>query len=154
MRINQIFLELYQCIRDFRVVALSLPVPPYPGRTLDPPLRSRFQSRFVNEPSVDDALLSINANGVDQEKLKALCSFYVGLENLRDVTVAEGVGTSVAMVPTFSLANFEYSLHLLREDPGMPVTKALARSFPLGYSLEENFSVERAFSQVLSCRHK
>ncbi|CAM9191627.1 unnamed protein product, partial [Chrysoparadoxa australica] len=30
---------------DFRVVALALPVPPYPGRVLDPPLRSRFQGR-------------------------------------------------------------------------------------------------------------
>jgi MoxR-like ATPase len=28
---------------DFRVIALGLPVPPFPGRTLDPPLRSRFQ---------------------------------------------------------------------------------------------------------------
>jgi von Willebrand factor A domain-containing protein 8 len=27
----------------FRVVALGLPVPPYTGRTMDPPLRSRFQ---------------------------------------------------------------------------------------------------------------
>ena len=32
---------------DFRVVALALPVPPYAGRPLDPPLRSRFQSRSV-----------------------------------------------------------------------------------------------------------
>jgi hypothetical protein len=27
----------------FRVVALGLPSPPYPGYPLDPPLRSRFQ---------------------------------------------------------------------------------------------------------------
>jgi hypothetical protein len=32
---------------DFRVVALALPVPPYAGRPLDPPLRSRFQSRSI-----------------------------------------------------------------------------------------------------------
>lgn len=30
---------------DFRVIALGKPVPPYHGRTLDPPLRSRFQIR-------------------------------------------------------------------------------------------------------------
>jgi hypothetical protein len=36
---------------DFRVIALGLPVPPYPGRTLDPPLRSRFQARNVRSPS-------------------------------------------------------------------------------------------------------
>ena len=28
---------------NFRVIALGLPVPPYSGRSLDPPLRSRFQ---------------------------------------------------------------------------------------------------------------
>ncbi|KAL4125538.1 hypothetical protein PRIC2_009121 [Phytophthora ramorum] len=36
---------------DFRVIALGLPVPPYPGRTLDPPLRSRFQARNVKPSS-------------------------------------------------------------------------------------------------------
>ncbi len=28
---------------DFRVIALGVPVPPFPGNPLDPPLRSRFQ---------------------------------------------------------------------------------------------------------------
>ena len=32
---------------QFRVIALGLPVPPYHGNALDPPLRSRFQSRNV-----------------------------------------------------------------------------------------------------------
>ena len=31
----------------FCVVAVSVPVPPYPGNPLDPPLRSRFQARVV-----------------------------------------------------------------------------------------------------------
>jgi hypothetical protein len=33
---------------DFRVIALGLPVPPFPGRTLDPPLRSRFQACYAS----------------------------------------------------------------------------------------------------------
>ena len=28
---------------EFRVIATGVPTPPYPGRTLDPPIRSRFQ---------------------------------------------------------------------------------------------------------------
>lgn len=32
---------------DFRILALGLPVPPHPGHTLDPPLRSRFQAKVV-----------------------------------------------------------------------------------------------------------
>ena len=31
-------------IQDFRVIALGLPVPQFPGFPLDPPLRSRFQA--------------------------------------------------------------------------------------------------------------
>eukprot|EP00045_Choanoeca_perplexa_P012171 m.131630 g.131630 ORF g.131630 m.131630 type:complete len:1706 (-) comp15913_c0_seq3:46-5163(-) len=38
---------------DFRVVALGLPVPRYPGNPLDPPLRSRLQSRWFSPSSAD-----------------------------------------------------------------------------------------------------
>ncbi|KAL8292641.1 hypothetical protein RQP46_001253 [Phenoliferia psychrophenolica] len=34
--------------RDFRVIALGTPVPPYPGFPLDPPFRSRFQVRYLD----------------------------------------------------------------------------------------------------------
>ncbi|GAA6044030.1 hypothetical protein JCM8097_004313 [Rhodosporidiobolus ruineniae] len=36
------------CHPDFRVVALGSPVPPYPGLPIDPPFRSRFQSRYLD----------------------------------------------------------------------------------------------------------
>lgn len=41
----------------FRVCAISLPVPPYSGRALDPPLRSRFSARFIplEAPSAAEA---------------------------------------------------------------------------------------------------
>jgi midasin (ATPase involved in ribosome maturation) len=34
----------------FRVIAIGSPVPPYPGKPLDPPFRSRFQVRYVDSP--------------------------------------------------------------------------------------------------------
>ena len=37
------------CHCDFRVVALGAPVPQFPGYPLDPPFRSRFQCRFVDQ---------------------------------------------------------------------------------------------------------
>lgn len=40
---------------NFRVFCVGLPVPPYRGHPLDPPFRSRFQSRWI-EGSVWDAL--------------------------------------------------------------------------------------------------
>ncbi|KAL9652460.1 hypothetical protein ABK040_000032 [Willaertia magna] len=38
---------------NFRIIALGLPIPPYHGNSLDPPLRSRFQSRKIDLPSLD-----------------------------------------------------------------------------------------------------
>ncbi|ELR24984.1 ATPase family protein [Acanthamoeba castellanii str. Neff] len=37
---------------NFRVIALGLPVPKYPGSALDPPLRSRFQAREISGYSI------------------------------------------------------------------------------------------------------
>ncbi len=42
---NAKFIEAH---RNFRVIAIAAPVPPYPGHPLDPPFRSRFQSRFID----------------------------------------------------------------------------------------------------------
>ena len=39
---------------SFRVVALTTPAPPFPGKGLDPPLRSRFQIRRVDSPSAEE----------------------------------------------------------------------------------------------------
>ncbi|KAE8748568.1 hypothetical protein FOCC_FOCC004744, partial [Frankliniella occidentalis] len=47
-------LKRWQLVRvsdDFRVIALGLPVPKYQGNPLDPPLRSRFQARFIDTES-------------------------------------------------------------------------------------------------------
>jgi len=39
---------------DFRVIALGVPSPPFPGRSLDPPIRSRFQIRRIDNPSSEE----------------------------------------------------------------------------------------------------
>ena len=44
---------LMRVSEQFRVVALGLPVPPFAGAPLDPPLRSRFQARFIQTPITD-----------------------------------------------------------------------------------------------------
>ncbi|KAJ3411077.1 hypothetical protein HDV05_002776 [Chytridiales sp. JEL 0842] len=45
-------LNLLSASPHFRVIGLGLPVPPYPGNALDPPFRSRFQVRYISDPSV------------------------------------------------------------------------------------------------------
>ena len=53
---------------DFKVIALSLQVPPYSGNTIDPPLRSRFQSRYVDDLSTDTMIDALSIG-----RAKATC---------------------------------------------------------------------------------
>jgi hypothetical protein len=47
--IQQMYLPTHE---NFRIMALANPVPPFVGRTIDPPLRSRFQIRRIDPPGV------------------------------------------------------------------------------------------------------
>lgn len=48
--------DLVRVHEDFCVIAIGLPVPTFPGYPLDPPLRSRFQGRFVDSLGVEEQL--------------------------------------------------------------------------------------------------
>ncbi|KAJ6453645.1 AAA domain-containing protein [Mycena vitilis] len=48
--------------KNFRVIAIAAPVPPFPGYPLDPPFRSRFQARFVDPVGAFLALCPPNAD--------------------------------------------------------------------------------------------
>lgn len=48
--------NLIRVSTNFQVIALGVPIPPYPGFPLDPPFRSRFQARNIRLPSFDDEL--------------------------------------------------------------------------------------------------
>ncbi|KAG6885080.1 hypothetical protein C0993_006041 [Termitomyces sp. T159_Od127] len=62
--------------KNFRVIAIAAPVPPYPGYPLDPPFRSRFQSRFV------DPVGSLTALRVAALQSTPLNSLYTKLRDL------------------------------------------------------------------------
>lgn len=123
---------------SFRVVALGgLPVPPYHGRVLDPPLRSRFQSRFIDELSLGDALNCVNTSGFNtaagaSESLKAVAGVYEGLRTMRGEAIRDGAGA--AAVPSFSLDGLRHSLNVMRTFPVVSVSSALSRSIPMGYA--------------------
>lgn len=68
---------------NFRVIALGLPVPPYSGRSLDPPLRSRFQCRFIDEPTTESLLSAIDTSRIDKRKLQSLINIYESLHAMR-----------------------------------------------------------------------
>jgi MoxR-like ATPase len=146
----------------FRVVALGLPVPPYHGRVLDPPLRSRFQSRFVDELSLDDALHCVDTSGGSRESLKAVAGVYEGLRAMRAEAVKDGSGA--AAVPCFSVDGLRHCLHLLRHTDASiggavkppSVANALSRSLPLGYAWRgtATHKSEIAVGSSLSQKHK
>ncbi|KAI8064375.1 AAA domain-containing protein [Gongronella butleri] len=78
----------------FRVFALGLPVPPYVGYPLDPPLRSRFQSRDIKTPSFTsqmDHLMALTKNKIDRALLEQLVSVGTVLGLQGDSTVASEV---------------------------------------------------------------
>ncbi|KAG6898082.1 hypothetical protein C0992_006002 [Termitomyces sp. T32_za158] len=62
--------------KNFRVIAIAAPVPPYPGYPLDPPFRSRFQSRFVDPVGSLTALRVVTLQSTPQSSL------YTKLRNL------------------------------------------------------------------------
>ncbi|CAJ1338143.1 unnamed protein product [Effrenium voratum] len=47
--------QLARVHEGFRVLALAVPCPPWPGNPLDPPLRSRFQARIIMPPALVSA---------------------------------------------------------------------------------------------------
>ena len=53
----------------FRVIAISVPVPPFSGNPLDPPLRSRFQARIVRSSSIQTLAGAIRRSVRDAGKL-------------------------------------------------------------------------------------
>ena len=56
--------RLVRVNEDFRVIALGMPAPRYPGHPLDPPLRSRFQARHISSPSFEVSILTIYNNKI------------------------------------------------------------------------------------------
>ena len=111
---------------NFRVIALSTSSPPYDGRSFDPPLRSRFQSRFIDElssdsllqlltltetltpsltPSLENSSVSTNTTrvNVNNEILNSLLILYESIRNFRMVKISQGSSSNANMNTTKAL---------------------------------------------------
>eukprot|EP01048_Picozoa_sp_COSAG05_P002211 COSAG05_NODE_85_length_20698_cov_35.370309_15_plen_739_part_00 len=122
---------------QFRVIALGVPVPPFPGNPLDPPLRSRFQARRI-DPAPRRALLSAMRNewapnlapGVSQALVKFASSILdMGLQT------GGGVGVESTQVAFHEImyvgeAGILSAAKLLEQFPQMPVKQAVTRAYP------------------------
>eukprot|EP00512_Aurantiochytrium_limacinum_P012667 CAMPEP_0171569504 /NCGR_PEP_ID=MMETSP0961-20121227/2381_1 /TAXON_ID=87120 /ORGANISM="Aurantiochytrium limacinum, Strain ATCCMYA-1381" /LENGTH=1133 /DNA_ID=CAMNT_0012123801 /DNA_START=78 /DNA_END=3479 /DNA_ORIENTATION=- len=113
---------------DFRVIALGVPVPPYRGKPLDPPLRSRFQVRVV-EP--------VGSSDVWPDLIRAIADVDPQVsgspqDNPRLLALTSTAGTLRMMEETWSAAPGDDSV--VRGMPHFPETKlpslsVLAHSF-------------------------
>ena len=132
---------------DFRVIALGLPVPLYPGRTLDPPLRSRFQARSV--PAADAECLSADvldfawSKGVEPENLDQLMGM---VENVR--SLERTVGSLSTNMPHFSDPSALRMVRLLSTFPEMSLTSAMGRAYPYSIVGSKNQAEEGQLDAV------
>ena len=118
---------------DFRVIALGVPTPPFPGKSLDPPLRSRFQIRRIDNPSGEELYEQLleyvstqnsigNKNGLSLAKSSAI--FAGAMENNGEFFPFNRLNSMWKLMDDFPL-----------EDP----TSIMHRAFPIMNDAEKKF---------------
>jgi len=121
----------------FIVMALGLPVPPYVGHPLDPPLRSRFQSRDVKPPGFDSQIkhlkeLAPNANPELVGRLVSVATVLVSISfDGSGIEIPEfpiSVDTSALVLQKFPYIKPRFLLDLLYPWPLLPTCTAEQRS--------------------------
>eukprot|EP00935_MAST-01C_sp_MAST-1C-sp1_P002044 g2044.t1 len=123
--------KLIRVSDDFRVVALSLPVPQYVGYPLDPPLRSRFQARYIDflAPSTQlSAFRKVAARAPEAQLMKLLHVATV----LRTAVEQEMESTEgmQAHVPPPLCASLNTVARLLELAPELPLRFLLDACYP------------------------
>jgi MoxR-like ATPase len=104
----------------FRVIVAGVPTPKFRGNPLDPPLRSRFQYRWVGEGKKPSELLSALAElcpEADRNTLRGLVSF----------AASQNKNSSAPPLPHDALV---YSANLLQRQPNASVARVLQQAFP------------------------
>ena len=133
-RHGQAALDSWRLVRvspEFRVIALGLPVPRYPGSPLDPPLRSRFQARDVASPPYQELLdqLATIAPQLERAQLARILSFSCAL------LTEESAGLGL---PDFPLAALPRALQLLQAVPELQPADLLAKIYPYKLMLPQD----------------
>ena len=129
--------RLVRVSEDFRVIALGMPAPRYPGHPLDPPLRSRFQARHIPPPSFEEQLNTLKnlVTHTDTVKLKQLLSCSHAFVTQEAVSLG---------LPDFPLDNLTSVAIILDKCPYLSVYDIFYRCYPykLFLAKEGQLSVE------------
>ncbi|XP_068185310.1 von Willebrand factor A domain-containing protein 8 [Antennarius striatus] len=115
--------KIVRVSEDFRVIALGLPVPKYKGNPLDPPLRSRFQSRDIHYLPFKDQLELLYAAGpnLPAERVSQLLSL---------ATTLCSQESSKLGLPDFPVDNLLPAVHVLSAFPMMSSQQLVSRLYP------------------------
>lgn len=115
--------RLVRVSEDFRVIALGMPAPRYPGHPLDPPLRSRFQARHIPPPSFEEQLNTLKnlVTHTDTVKLKQLLSCSHAFVTQEAVSLG---------LPDFPLDNLTSVAIILDKCPYLSVYDIFYRCYP------------------------
>ncbi|KAG2378887.1 hypothetical protein C9374_008035 [Naegleria lovaniensis] len=121
---------------DFRIIAMGLPVPPYEGNTLDPPLRSRFNCRVIDLPSIETIFNSlVNHHKGDPEKFfsfltidqktelfSTLIRFTQSIIQVDNILMSSKTSINtdtktgaIELLPRFSIENLKNLLEMINE---------------------------------------
>lgn len=120
---------------DFRVIALGVPVPPYAGRTMDPPLRSRFQSRFIEELKPETILGLPSMSAISLNDSKKVLEFYESLRAFKSRANLESL--PLGDIPNFSIDAVQHTIQLLSSGRNLSVADAVSRCCPGIASLKQ-----------------
>jgi hypothetical protein len=122
---------------NFRVIAISIPVPPLRGNPLDPPLRSRFQSRSVDSVPSDiilQTLVESIGSSLPMHAIETMLSFYEAIRSLTSKQASmAGVENRTLAFQHLSAVNeigLLSSAQLLTLFPVTPVEDAPSNVFP------------------------
>ena len=72
----------------FRVIALAAPAPPFEGKPLDPPLRSRFNAALVPPVSAEELADSAAVGGLGRQQTADLLAAASALQSLEAQALA------------------------------------------------------------------
>ncbi|KAL7030964.1 hypothetical protein ACKWTF_006849 [Chironomus riparius] len=115
---------LVRVSENFRVIAIGLPVPKYRGSALDPPLRSRFQSRDITNLTYHEVVSDVlnECPNVPVDNLKKVVSFGFGLLSSDSSTMS---------FPDFPLDNFIEAGKVLSNNPNISEYELINRLYPI-----------------------
>ncbi|XP_005100871.1 von Willebrand factor A domain-containing protein 8 [Aplysia californica] len=121
-------LRLVRVSKDFRVIALGLPVPRYQGNPLDPPLRSRFQARDIHPTPFKEMLGELQelAPNVPSERLAHMVSFATAMLQKESSSLG---------LPDFPVDNLRHIVKILNSMPNASDAELLQRLYPYSVML-------------------